>query len=156
MCLSIFKSASFNSERLQPIPSVSNVSTAPATPSTTESIYIWCTAGMFKHFISFNPPDKVCKSRPPRQIKPWWISSENDYTVYDGINYELVRTVDPVGCVYIDDSGKSDEAKSEDSDDFICFENDDSGSEKDTKVRIFSIVLEFDFNLTGVHTTLLM
>lgn len=82
------------------------------------------------------------------------MSSENEYTVYDGINSELVRTDGPVGWVYFADLEKSEETKSEDSDDFICFESNDPGSEKNTKVRIFSFLLEFDFNLTGV--TLLM
>lgn len=100
---------------------------------------------MFSCFISFDVPNHVRKPRPPPKLTPRrlqrWTSSdrplhyrlsesesEDNYVVYDGINSQSISTDDLIGCDF--DSLRKTYARqkqiSECSDDFICFEYDDS------------------------------
>lgn len=131
----IFDGLSCDSECPEPIPSVSNASTAPATPISIEStLYIWRTSGMWRYFISFFGR---------------WISSQNEYIVYDGVDPTFVRTDNLIGRAYVDDLKKSynirhsQMSKDEDSDDSIYFADDESDDSQSDFAKVHFVLLFF-------------
>lgn len=127
------------------MPSIPNASTATAPSVSIEPIYSEGTSKMFSCFISFDAPNVVRKPRPPpkmtpRRLQRWTSSdrplhyrlseseSEDNYIVFDGINSKSVSANSLIGCDYenVRKTYARQRQISECSDDFICFEYDES------------------------------
>lgn len=129
----------------KPIQSIQNTSEEAAPPVSIEPIITEGTSSMFSCFISFDAPNVVRKSRPPpkmtpRRLQRWTSSdrplhhrlseseSEDNYIVFDGINSKSISADDLIGSDFenVRRTYARQRQISECSDDFICFEYDES------------------------------
>lgn len=129
----------------KPIQSIQNVSEEAAQTVSIEPIITEGTSSMFSCFISFDAPNVKRSTRPPPKMTPRrlqrWTSSdrplhyrlsesenEDNYIVFDGINSKSVRADDLIGSDFenVRKTYTRQRQISECSDDFICFEYDES------------------------------